>query len=154
MVVEPPGCDCANSEFEILLAASRNLPAALPGPRGPWREKLGSHILMSACHEVAHVRDGELKSAESGTGPLAFAIAEMVGGAAICTAEPQLGDPNWEVDHPYCQRAHELAAGNPVIDLHEMRPRGVELNVGLGPDRRKSDQLWRPLVDEAVDAGL
>jgi hypothetical protein len=138
----------------MLLAAAAELPDPTPSARGPWREQTGTGVVLSAPHEVTHVRDGRPKQSERGTGALAFAIARLLGGAAICAAPDQQGDPSWDLGHPYCERAQALSAGAPVIDLHMMRPRGVDVCLGLGPESRMTTWLWQPVIAEAVDAGL
>lgn len=124
------------------------------GARGPWEIIHGKGIVFSAPHQMEQIRDDKPKRAEKGTGELAFGLAHQVGGVAVRTVDRQSGDPNWDVGSPYVRRAHELSGGRPIIDLHMMRPRGVEICVGLGPVATLADGLWQPLVDEAVKAGL
>lgn len=121
---------------------------------GPWELSRGEGLLFSAPHEVAQVRDGVEKIAEQGTADLAFALARATGGSALATTDRQLGDPNWDVGHPYIERARILAKGWPTIDLHMMRPRGLEICIGLGPCLKMSDDLWKPFMEEAVVSGL
>lgn len=142
------------NDFAQLLAASRDLPAPTPWPRGPLRRQRGKGIVLSSPHQAAHVREGVTLPSEYGSAELAFALARSVNGSAVCTADPQTGDPNWDMGHPYCDAVHELANGAPVIDLHKMRPRGVDMCVGLGPRPKAAERLWLPIVKEAVDAGL
>jgi hypothetical protein len=123
-------------------------------PTGPWEVVRGSGVLFSAPHEVTHIRDGAEKIAERGTGALALALARFATGSGITTAPGQVGDPNWDVGNPYLERAHTLAGDSPTVDIHMMRPRGVELCIGLGPFPRLADGLWQVFVDEAVAAGL
>jgi hypothetical protein len=123
-------------------------------PTGPWEVVRGSGILFSAPHEVTHIRDGAEKIAETGTGALALALARFTSGSGITTAPRQVGDPNWDVGNPYLERAHALAGDNPTVDIHMMRPRGVELCIGLGPFPALADGLWQVFLDEAVAAGL
>jgi hypothetical protein len=131
------------------------LPAAVrEGAADPWRERAGTGLLLSAPHEVEHRREGRSKRAETGTAALAFALAAELGAAALCTADVQRGDSNWDVGHAYVDRAAALAAGGPVLDLHVMRPRGVDICLGLGPRPALVGSLWRVLADEAVAAGL
>jgi len=146
-------------QFVQLLQAARELPPACGEPRARWRELNGRHILLSAPHEEDHLRDGMPKASEGGTGPLAFAVARCVGGAALCTAGAQEGDPTWDAIHPYAERVHQLAAGCPVLDLHMMLPRvdgdnELDMCVGRGPDRTLADALWPAVVAEAVAADL
>jgi hypothetical protein len=77
-----------------------------------------------------------------------------VKGSAICTAEGLIGDPNWDIGHPYLDAVCELSGGAPVIDLHKMKPRGVDICVGLGPRPATIGHLWLPIVKEAVAVGL
>ncbi len=122
--------------------------------RGPWEIIHGKGIVFSAPHQMEQIRDDKPKRAEKGTGELAFGLAHHVGGAALRTVDLQSGDPNWDIGSPYVRRVHELSEGRPIIDLHMMRPRGVEICVGLGPVAALADGLWQPLVEEAVKAGL
>jgi hypothetical protein len=142
------------SELDLLLAASESLPAPSPSPGGPLRREKGQGIVLSAPHQAAHVREGVTLPAEHGSADLAFALARTVNGSAACTAETQSGDPNWDLGHPYCDVVYELAEGAPVLDLHKMRPRGVDMCVGLGPRPEMVERLWLPIVKEAVAAGL
>ncbi|MGH7867940.1 MAG: hypothetical protein ACREP9_10020 [Candidatus Dormibacteraceae bacterium] len=122
--------------------------------KGPWELVRGEGVLFSAPHEAAHLRDGVQKISERGTADLAFALANATGGSALATADHQLGDPNWDFGHPYVERARTLARERPTIDLHMMRPRGLEICIGLGPEPKMSDDLWRPFIEEAVVSGL
>jgi hypothetical protein len=123
-------------------------------PTGPWDIVSGSGPLFSAPHAVTHIRDGAEKLGENGTGPLALALARYTAGSAIATAAVQQGDPNWDPGSPYLERAYVLADGNPTVDIHIMRPRGVELCIGLGPVPRLADGLWQIFAEEAVAGGL
>jgi len=123
-------------------------------PTGPWDLVSGSGPLFSAPHAVTHIRDGAEKLGENGTGPLALALARYIAGPGIATAAMQQGDPNWDPRSPYLERAHVLADGNPTVDIHIMRPRGVELCIGLGPVPGLADGLWQIFAEEAVAGGL
>jgi hypothetical protein len=123
-------------------------------PKGPWEFIRGEGLLFSAPHEVAQLRDGIDKIAERGTADLAFALAGATGGSALATVGRQLGDPNWDIEHPYIARARTLSGEWSTIDLHMMRPRGLEICIGLGPEPKLSNDLWRPFVEEAVVSGL
>lgn len=144
----------AGAEFKKLLAATRDMPEPAPYPGGPLRKEKGRGIVLSAPHQAAHMREGVKLPAEFGSAELAFALARSVGGSALCTAEPQSGDPNWDMGHPYCDLAYELADGAPVLDFHKMKRRGVDMCVGLGPHPEVTEKLWVPIVKEAVAAGL
>jgi hypothetical protein len=143
-----------HAELRALRAAGAAAGERESGPRGSWEIRPGKGIVFSAPHEVEQIRDDQPKRAERGTGELAFGLAHHVGGSALRTIVPQTGDPNWDVGSPYFVRVYELSAGGPILDLHMMRPRGVEICVGLGPVPALGDGLWQPLVDEAVKAGL
>ena len=91
---------------------------------------------------------------EFGSEELAFALARNVNGSAVSTAEGLDGDPNFDLDHPYLDVVYDLADGAPVIDLHKMRPRGIDICVGLGANFKTSGHLWMPIVKEVVSAGL
>jgi hypothetical protein len=141
-------------EFGLLSAASSDLPDARPFPGGPLRVERRQGIVFSAPHQAAHIRDGVTLPSEFGSAELAFALARNVDGSAVCTAEGLDGDPNWDPGHPYLDVVRDLAGGAPVIDLHKMRPRGVDICVGLGSKLKTSEHLWMPIVTEAVSAGL
>jgi len=144
----------AEREFDLLLAASLDLPAPSPSPAGPLRIERRQGIVFSAPHQAAHMRDGALLPSEYGSEELAFALARNVNGSAVATAEGLAGDPNWDIDHPYLDVVYDLAGGGPVIDLHKMWPRGVDMCVGLGPNLKTAERLWVPIVKEAVSTGL
>jgi N-formylglutamate amidohydrolase len=146
--------ESSTAEFDKLLAGSQDLPAPFSLPLGPVREERGRRIVFSAPHQAAHIREGATLPSEYGSAELAFSLARSVGGSAICTADPQSGDPNWDVGHPYCDVVYELADGAPVLDLHKMKPRGVDLCIGLGPHPERTQRLWVPIAKEAVASGL
>lgn len=123
-------------------------------PKGAWELIRGDGPLFSAPHEAAQLRDGIEKVAERGTAELAFALARATGGSALATADRQLGDPNWDIGHPYVARARTLSGEWPTVDIHIMRPRGLEICIGLGPEPKMSDDLWKPFMEEAVVSGL
>ena len=114
---------------------------------GPWEVVCGTGLVFSAPHEVMQIRDDVEKKSERGTAELAFALARVTGGSALATTGSQLGDPNWDFEHPYVARAEQLASDSPLIDLHMMRPRGVEICLGLGPVPTSARELWEPFVD-------
>ena len=118
------------------------------------RVEKGGGIVFSAPHQAKHFREGVTLPSEYGSSELAFALARTVNGSAVCTAEGLEGDPNWDVGHPYIDTVYDLADGAPVIDLHKMRPRGVDICVGLGPNQKASERLWVPIAKEAAAAGL
>lgn len=123
-------------------------------PAGPWEILEGIGLVFSAPHEATHVRDGSSKRAERDTAALAFGLARRLGGGAIATVDGQVGDPNWDAGSPYINRLTTLAGESPVIDIHMMRPRGVEICIGLGPTPTRASGLWEALIAEAVQAGL
>lgn len=129
---------------------------AAPTAAGPpaVRELRGTGPLLSAPHQVEHIRDGRVKRAEAGTGPMAFAIAHATGTSALCTAEGSRGDPNWDADHPYVDLAAHLSGGQPVLDLHTMRPRGVDICIGMGPRPDLAFDVWEVLAEESIRVGL
>ena len=141
-------------EFALLDAASSDLPAAIPERGGPLRKEKRRGIVFSAPHQAAHTREGVTLPSEFGSAELAFALARNVNGSAVCTAEGLEGDPNWDIGHPYVEAVYDLADGVPVIDLHKMRPHGVDICVGLGPNLKASERLWIPIVKKATAAGL
>lgn len=141
-------------EFDLLSVATSDLPDAKPYQGGPLRIERRQGIVFSAPHQAAHIRDGIMLPSEFGSEELAFALARNVNGSAVSTTEGLDGDPNWDLGHPYLDVVYDLADGAPVIDLHKMRPRGLDMCVGLGSNFKTSEHLWMPIVKEAVSAGL
>jgi len=141
------------AQLTTLLALADPPPEEEKSPTGPWLVVPGTGTLFSAPHEARHIRDGRIKVAESGTGSLALGLARLTGGAGMATAPEQRGDPNWDPDHPYVSRMATLTSGW-IVDLHMMRPRGVEVCVGLGPRPELSEPLCWPILEEALAAGL
>lgn len=126
-----------------------------PHGLGPWGEVHGSALLLSAPHAVAHVRDGAAKQAERDTGALVRRLAARHGTSAMVALPQQLGDPNWDAAHPYVDRIlHWPKPVDLVVDFHIMRPRGVDLCVGLGSHPDRAEGVWQLLADEAVRADL
>lgn len=116
--------------------------------------KSGGKLVFSAPHEEPHTREGQRKFKERGTAALAVILAERTGGSAIYTKGRQLGDPNWDGGHPYVSELENLAERGFVVDLHIMRNRGFEVCLGLGPSHKMSAMLWRPLLDELLEADV
>lgn len=69
------------------------------------------------------------------------------------TVGQQAGDPNWDDDHPYVARITERRPCH-VLDLHIMRPRGVDVGVGGGAGIDPRGCLWTVLSDEFIAADL
>jgi hypothetical protein len=149
-------CDLSRlAEFEALRRLGRDLPPIKEFSDGSRRELDRSGLVISASHEAAHVRNGYAKQAEAGTAVLAFAVARHLGAAAICTADPQPGDPNWDKNTGYQRRVRDLARTAPVMDIHMMRPRkDVDVGIGLGPRPELAEGMARHLVDELERTGL
>ncbi len=154
VVIYPDVPADVQSQITALRALGGEVGAIETGATGAWDIREGAGIVFSAPHEVTHLRDGIEKRSERGTGRLAFGLAGAVGGTGIRTVGPQTGDPNWDDGHPYTARLPRLAGGAPVVDLHMMRDRGIEVCVGLGPRPELADGLWQPIVEEAVAGGL
>jgi len=117
---------------------------------GAWISQVGSlPILFSACHEATHIRDGEPKVSEVGTKALAFRLATLVDAKALSTENPQFGDPNWDPDHPYVDLAENLlkVSSSFSLDIHMMKPRGIDACVGLGDLPEQVDGYWQSLVE-------
>jgi len=121
---------------------------------GPFRVTVDSSLVISAPHEVTHVRNGERKMADRGTGDLAEWLAGAVGASSIVAESKQLGDPDDDHDHPYIVRAAQLASGGGLISLHIMRGKGPEVCMMFGPNPQLAQVLWLPMLGELVDAGL
>lgn len=116
---------------------------------GSWRQVKGnSPILFSAPHEVAQVRNDNIKLAEPGTSDLAFFLAAKSGGSAIATSEVQFGDPNWDIGHPYRDQIRELlpTPQGIIVDLHMMKDRGFMTSIGCGRYPNLVDGIWQNLA--------
>jgi hypothetical protein len=112
------------------------------GAAGGWQEFSGSpEVLLSAGHAVEHVRDGAIKAAEAGSADVVRDLAEGFGLSAAIAVGPQRGDPNWDEDSPYVQALWARSPGL-LVDLHLMRPRGVDVCLGLGPVQGSVDDVW------------
>lgn len=141
--------------FVEMLSISAKLPdpQGLPGSR--WRELDGSAgMLISAPHEVEHMRDGVRKWAEPGTGRLAFALAGLVDSSAMATSGTQDRDPSWDCGTAYVERAVELARGGPVIDLHMMGSADYDIAIGCGPFPQMVADIEAVIAREARVAAL
>lgn len=123
---------------------------------GPVACLPGKCIILSAPHEAEHTRDGNPKIAEVGTAKLAFDLAERSSCAAIASLPGQLGDPNWDVPHPYFDELLTLTPSSPdlILDLHMMKPRGVDVCLGLGPNHKLADGAWQVLASAFISEGL
>lgn len=156
----PPAADLESPTgdealFEQLCGIDTDFLPVTSEAWGSWRGVAGEHLVFSAPHEVAQVRDGQPKLAEPGTGRLALAAATLLGAGGISTALSQTADPNWDREHPYIYAVGSLApATAAVIDLHMMLPRGIDVCVGLGPDPASVDGLWQPFVESLVRRDL
>ncbi|MCP2263802.1 N-formylglutamate amidohydrolase [Promicromonospora thailandica] len=114
----------------------QGLPRGVAEPTPGLLELRGSsrpEVVLTASHAANHVRDGELKLADRGTGGLAILLAELTGCTALVAAGTA-GDANYDDAHPLKDR---LAGLRPavVIDLHGMRSRSesdVDLGTGSG----------------------
>jgi hypothetical protein len=123
-------------------------------PLGQYRVLEGSSLLFSAPHEMAQIREGVAKVAEAGTANLAFRMADELGASAIATFGEQMGDPNWDIDHPYRLEALQIAQNGILIDLHMMSPRGLDICLGLGSGNNLNRPLWTPIMAELLDSGF
>lgn len=126
----------------------------VPTPTGAYQHLHGGPLVFCAPHEEAQVRDGSVKIAEHGTGPLAMRAAQLCDGSALVTHGPQLGDPAWDDQHPLAVAALDLARDGALVDLHQMRPRGFDICLGLGPDHLLARRIWLPVLDELLACDL
>lgn len=102
-----------------------------------------SKAIVTAGHAVNHVRDGQSKRADRGTGGLALLLAERTGAAAYVMASRDYGDSNHDPCHPL-KTALGAAFGpnRAVIDLHGMGGHGgADVVIGTGGDVRFGGSL-------------
>lgn len=123
---------------------------------GPVSCLNGDTIVLSAPHEAEHVRESTPKIAEVGTAKVAFDLASIYSCAAISALPEQTGDANWDIPHPYFDELLALTESTPklVIDFHMMKPRGVDICLGLGPNKELADGTWQILADAFLQQGL
>lgn len=121
-------------ELEELFASSgyqrySSTPVAVvPGVPHP-------RVVISAPHALNHVRNGQTKPADRGTGGLALLLGAHLGVSVVLAGQSDNGDANHDREHPL---KDAIAALDPllVVDLHGMRERPghpFEADLGLGP---------------------
>ncbi len=112
-------------------------------------------MMLSAPHVAEQLRDGVSKRAEAGTRDLVRDLSAELGCSALHTEPPQAGDPNWDLDSPYLLRILDWQPRlEVVVDFHLMRPRGIDVCLGLGQPPHRDDSLWLPFATNAVAAGM
>lgn len=97
----------------------------------------GGIFIFTAPHAVNHVREGQIKFADRGTGGLAELLALSSGNLALTADGPLDHDPNWDesAEIPFKKKLLSLLKPDCiVIDLHGMKDKyGVDISIGLGP---------------------
>ena len=81
----------------------------------------GLPVLLTCAHGVAHLREGRIKPADSGTLAFAMLLAELTGASLLLTSEANLPDSNHHVATQFKQALLAnvgQGATNLVVDLH------------------------------------
>jgi hypothetical protein len=150
----PEDLDTRRAELIRARQLLRPVPEQIECKHGPLLITRGSSgLVYSAPHEVEHVRGGQPKFAEGGTAAAALWLAAATHGSSISTFDHQLSDPNDDRDHPYREALKNLSPSG-VIDLHMMQPRGFEVCLGLGTNRKLSWGLYQVLTEEFLAADI
>ena len=105
-------------------------------------------IMLSAPHNVEHVREGVTKYAEPETGPLAYAIGRMYDCPFIIQVRNDSLDPNWDEQSAYRDAVYAYVVENGVrflLDLHQLSPKR-EQDIILGTGKGDNIVGWDHLV--------
>ncbi|HET9919963.1 MAG TPA: hypothetical protein VFQ30_09000 [Ktedonobacteraceae bacterium] len=91
-------------------------------------------LLISAPHAVNHPRDGNVKLADTYTGPFSLQVAKIIHASVLVYARTSAEDPNYDPDGPYKRQLSELANATHaqlVVDIHGMAlSRPAEMVIG------------------------
>jgi len=119
-----------------------------------------NHIFVSAPHSYEHVRKGEHKAAEPGTGALALMLLKELGCSIAYRTSLEGGDPNWDETSPYRSAVHDAVSKLGcvlLLDLHQLSPmRDVDVNLGINGGRNILGNTWIAdfIEDVFVQAGF
>lgn len=113
-------------------------------------------LLFTACHSVAHMREGTLKVADIGTGGLALTLAATTAAYSLVQDGRAHRDANW---YEQCTFKEELAAVLPnvaaVVDVHGMKDSyDIDVCLATGGHPETSRHLLEDLYPRLVAAGL
>ncbi len=101
-------------------------------------------IIISSPHAVKHPRKGQLKPADTFTGPLALQLAELSRTSALVYARTSDEDPNYDVDGPYKQQLMRLVQSTSarfVLDIHGLGQwRSAEIAIGTARGKTLGSQ--------------
>lgn len=119
-------------------------------------------VMFSAPHSNKHIREGKVKVEDYGTGGIAVVSAMMSGGSAMAMAGNQLGDANWDTEHPYKDRISEwhMRGGRMLLDIHGMTTAsaeelGADIVLGLSEHQNVCNRfIATRIVEEAAKLGI
>lgn len=115
-------------------------------------------IILSSPHAVKHPRDGQLKRADTFTGPLALQLAELSRTSALVYARTSDEDPNYDVDGPYKQQLIRLIQSTSarfVLDIHglgQWRSEEIALGTARGQTLGSQQEILSVLLHELTKA--
>ncbi|HYR21487.1 MAG TPA: hypothetical protein VEP30_01005 [Chthoniobacterales bacterium] len=133
-----------------------------PNQGEPWFSVIDgtSHVLISAPHATAQIREGKSKFADAGTCALAVLLNRLAKTPVIYTTRQSPSDPNFYDDNEYKSTlAKLLDKYHPklVLDLHAShfyRPYDVDFGT-MGGKSLKGHGVWlRHLSECFIDAGF
>ncbi len=119
-----------------------------------------SRVLVTAPHATAQTREGEIKSADGGTGSLAVMLNALAGTPAIYTTRLSPSDPNYYDDNEFKRTlARLLDERRPrvVLDLHAShtsRPYDVDFGTMRGASLGPAPELLPRLANALRADGL
>jgi len=117
-------------------------------------------VLVLAPHATAHMRQGKLEWADSGTGSLAEMLHELTGVPVVATTYLSPSDPNYYDDNDFKKAVADLVHRmNPVVvlDLHAShwyRPYDVDLGTMHGNSVKGHFALIQELGKRLTGEGL
>jgi hypothetical protein len=128
----------------------------------PWFAVIDgtSHVLMSAPHATAQMREGKSKFADAGTGALAIMLNRLAKTTVIYTTRQSPSDPNFYDDNDYKKTLASLVdKEHPklVLDLHAShwyRPYDVDFGTMSGESLQGHSAWLRRLSECFAKAGL
>lgn len=116
-------------------------------------------VFLSAPHAFEHIRDGQAKTAEPGSGVLAIMLGEELGCSYAYTSS-RGNDPNWDHRSEYRDAVHDAIRScgcKYLLDLHQLSPvRDVDIDIGTADGNNLVGQDWMTalMVEEFVLQGF
>ena len=157
-IITPANIDSFIS-FDKVFVKNETKPA--PADSASFEFKNGTRkILFIAGHATAHIRNGNTKSADNGTGALAVSLNKLLNAPVLYTTYLSESDPNFEDDNAFKDTLAKIVAKlKPifVIDLHtsnSSRPYEIDFGTMDGISFLKRKDLLAKLKDIFKNEGL